>query len=119
MAGWSPGWRSRGLGGLDLIDSAASVHGLTIGMVGTMTLAVMSRAALGHTGRPLVASPLTVAAYVLVSVAAVARLCAAAVPDFTVTALVVAAVAWTAALTAFVVVYAPILFGPRPDGRPG
>lgn len=118
--GWLvAGLALKGLGGLDLIDSAASVHGLTIGMVGTMTLAVMSRAALGHTGRPLVASPLTVAAYVLVSVAAVARLCAAAVPDFTVTALVVAAVAWTAALTAFVVVYAPILFGPRPDGRPG
>lgn len=117
--GWLvAGLALKGLGGLDLIDSAASVHGLTIGMVGTMTLAVMSRAALGHTGRPLVASPLTVAAYVLVSVAALARL-AAAVPEVTVTALVTAAVAWTAALTAFVVVYAPILFAPRPDGRPG
>ncbi|MFP6742012.1 MAG: NnrS family protein [Alphaproteobacteria bacterium] len=117
--GWlAAGLALKGLGGLGLVDGAASLHGLTIGMVGTMTLAVMSRAALGHTGRPLVASPLTVAAYVLVSVAVLCRF-AAAVPALTVPALITAAVAWTAAFTAFVVVFAPILFTPRPDGRPG
>jgi uncharacterized protein involved in response to NO len=108
----------KGLGGFELIDGTASLHGLTIGMVGTMTLAVMTRAALGHTGRPIIASPPTVVAYCLVSVAVLSRF-AATVPALTVPALIVAAAAWTAAFTAFVVVYAPVLVAPRRDVRPG
>jgi uncharacterized protein involved in response to NO len=50
--------------------ASAALHALTIGCFGTMMLAVMSRAALGHTGRAIRAHPLTVAAYVLVSAAA-------------------------------------------------
>ncbi len=117
--GWLvTGLALKGLGGFDLVDGTASLHGLTIGMVGTMTLAVMTRAALGHTGRVIVAAPLTVVAYCLVSVAVLCRF-AAAVPEFTVPALVIAAVAWTTAYTAFVVVYAPILVGPRRRIHPG
>ncbi len=93
-------------------------HGLTIGAVGTMTLAVMTRAGLGHTGRPVVVAPAIVAAYGLVSLAAAARL-AAAVPELTVPALILAAAAWNAAFAAFTAVYFPILTRPRPDGQPG
>ncbi len=101
-----------------MLDPIAAQHALTVGAIGTMTLAVMSRAALGHTGRALVAPPAVVLAYGLVSLAAAARL-AAASAAVAVPALVVAAAAWTAAFAAFTAVFAPILWRPRPDGRPG
>jgi hypothetical protein len=58
------------------LPPADALHGLAIGAVGTMTLAIMSRATLGHTGRPLHAPPLVVASYLLVGPAAIARLAA-------------------------------------------
>ena len=64
----------------DAVLDSAALHALTIGAIGTMLLAVMSRAALGHTGRPLRAHAPTVGAYVLISVAAVLRLAAALIP---------------------------------------
>jgi uncharacterized protein involved in response to NO len=49
-----------GLNGLtEMLPATASLHALTVGAVGTMTLAVMTRASLGHTGRPLAAGPAT------------------------------------------------------------
>jgi uncharacterized protein involved in response to NO len=96
------------------------LHGLAVGTIGTMTLAVMSRAALGHTGRPLRASQWVVASYVLVSAAALVRLL---VPflraELYLTALLVSALLWTTAFTIFSGVYAPVLTRPRIDGRPG
>ena len=45
-----------GLNGLlNVLPTTAALHALTVGAIGTMTLAVMTRASLGHTGRPLVA----------------------------------------------------------------
>lgn len=49
------------------------LHALTIGAVSTMILGVMTRAALGHTGRPLVVDPVIALAYLLLSAAAVVR----------------------------------------------
>ena len=112
--GWlAAGLALKGLAGLGVTESAGALHGLTIGAVGTMTLGVMSRAGLGHTGRPMVAAPLTVAAYLLVSLAALARLAG------TEQSMMLAAAAWTAAFMGFTIVYAPILLRPRPDGKPG
>ena len=112
--GWlAAGLALKGLAGLEMIEAASAIHGLTIGAVGTMTLAIMSRAGLGHTGRPTVAAPLTVAAYLLVSLAALARLAG------TEPAMMLAAAVWTAAFIGFTLVYAPILLRPRPDGKPG
>jgi uncharacterized protein involved in response to NO len=56
-----------------ILPPADAAHGLAIGAIGTMTLAVMSGATLGHTGRPLHAAPLIVASYVLTSAATLAR----------------------------------------------
>ncbi|HYC02583.1 MAG TPA: NnrS family protein [Azospirillaceae bacterium] len=97
--------------------AAAWQHAITLGAFGTMILAVMSRAALGHTGRDIVASPLTVAAYALLTVAVVARVFGTAVAYHP--ALVVAGFGWIAAFALFTVTYAPILARPRADGRPG
>src|SRR5262249_14161214 len=62
------------------VPESAALHALTVGAIGTMLLAVMSRAALGHTGRPLKAHAQTVGAYVLISVAAMLRVAAALIP---------------------------------------
>lgn len=108
--GWlALGLALKGLGGLDLLDAASAAHGLTVGAVGTMTLAIMSRAGLGHTGRPLVAAPMTVAAYLLVSLAALARLVG------TEASMMLAATAWTAAFIGFTITYTPIFLKPRID----
>jgi len=96
----------------------AWVHALTIGAFATMILAVMSRAALGHTGREIVAARPTVAAYLLVTGAALARVAAPLFPDMG-TAYAVAGALWIAAFSLFTLVYAPILLRPRADGRPG
>jgi len=102
-----------------LIPASAALHALTVGCVGTMMMAVMSRAALGHTGRPLVAHPLTVLAYALVSIAAFLRIAVGLLPDLWMEILAGAAASWIVAFGLFLVVYAPILLGPRIDGRPG
>src|SRR4029453_14208806 len=102
-----------------LVPGSAAVHALTVGCFGTMMLAVMSRAALGPTGRALPRHPLTVAAYALVSAAAFFRFAAAMLPSFQMALLSAAAAGWIAAFALFLAIYAPILLGPRADGKPG
>jgi uncharacterized protein involved in response to NO len=94
------------------VPYGAGIHAWTMGAVGTMTLAVMTRASLGHTGQPLVASAATQAIYLLVVLAAVVRIAGA----FTggVALLYLAAFAWIAAFGAFVVIYGPLLAGRPP-----
>jgi uncharacterized protein involved in response to NO len=84
-----------------------------------MTLAVMSRATLGHTGRPLSASPLVVASYLLVGAAAIARLAAPLAPAHGMSLLMISGGLWSLAFAAFVVRLGPALLQPRADGRPG
>src|SRR3954451_10897644 len=80
-----------GAAALGWLPASAGIHAWTGGAFGGMTLAVMSRASLGHTGRALVASRPLQMAYVLVLVATVARICAAA------PLLPLAALAWATA----------------------
>ncbi|MCP5365890.1 MAG: NnrS family protein [Hyphomicrobiales bacterium] len=113
---WVPvGFLLMGLAGLGApVDPSAALHALTAGAIGVMILAVASRAALGHSGRALEPSPLTVLAYVLVIAAAVVRVF---VPwDGAVT---VAGGLWFLGYGLFAVVYWPILTRPRIDGLPG
>lgn len=101
-------------------SAVAALHALTAGGIGTMTMAVMSRAALGHTGRPLVAPLPVVLAYGLVTAAAAVRVFVPlAFPALYRDSLVVAGALWAAAFALFSVVYAPILLGRRADGQPG
>jgi uncharacterized protein involved in response to NO len=81
---------------------------------------VMSRATLGHTGRPLVLSGWTVAAYVTLTVAAAIRTVAPALPgNFYLPAVDTAGLLWVVAFALFVMVYAPMLLRPRIDGAEG
>jgi uncharacterized protein involved in response to NO len=73
----------------------------------------MSRASLGHTGRRLAASIPTQLVYAAVVVAALARICAAVLPDETMTFLPIAGFAWVIAFIGFAAVYAKVLCTPR------
>jgi uncharacterized protein involved in response to NO len=94
------------------ITASAGVHAWMAGAVGLMTLAVMTRATLGHTGRPLAASPATQVIYLCALVAALARI-AAALGGWT-DLLHVAGLAWIAAFGGFVVIYGPLLVARPP-----
>ena len=94
-------------------------HVIGMGAFATMILAVMTRASLGHTGRPLVVTRLTVVAYWSLIMAVLARAAAIALPFWYNTALAVAGTLWIMAFTFFLFVYWPILTRPRADGRPG
>jgi uncharacterized protein involved in response to NO len=102
------------------IPASAGTHALGAGAAATMILAVATRAALGHTGRPLVAGRTITAAYIFLTLGATARVVALLIPGrYYLTALEVAGTGWTLAFALFVVVYAPILFGPQADGELG
>ena len=109
------------LGGAQLgigLSQANAVHALTTGAVGTMTLAVMTRASLGHTGRPKHAGPATVAIYLLVTLGAVLRI-SVPTPDAPTTStdlvLGLAALSWSGAYILFAFLYGPALFRPSLD----
>ena len=102
------------------IAPSAGLHALTAGAMGAMIMAVVTRVSLGHTGRPLILPAGAAAAYVLVHVGAVLRVAAAlGSGPVASAALVAGGVAWAAAFVIFVALSAPILVGPRADGKPG
>ena len=96
------------------------LHALTIGAAASMVVAVMTRAALGHTGRPLVAARSIAVAYLLLSLSALVRVF---LPSFAVInyrwTIIIAGALWLAAFALFLIKYTPILMRPRIDGRPG
>lgn len=94
-------------------------HVMAIGGIAVMSLGMMTRVSLGHTGRPLHPPRGTGALYGLLLFATVARLLASFVPAVAFTAWWVSAVAFSGAFLGFVAMYAQILLAPRVDGRPG
>jgi uncharacterized protein involved in response to NO len=92
---------------------SAGIHAWTVGAIGTMTLAIMTRASLGHTGQPLHAGPITEAVYVAVLVAALMRVGAAFAAEAAVPLIEAAGAAWIAAFWLFAVGYGPVLMRPR------
>ncbi len=94
-----------------LVPPGAGIHAWMAGAAGTMTLAVMSRATLGHTGQPLTASRATQAIYLAIIVAALARICAVIEPGHGGFLLHLAAFAWAAAFFGFAIVFGPLLAG--------
>jgi uncharacterized protein involved in response to NO len=97
----------------DAVPHAAALHALTAGAVGTMTLAVMTRASLGHTGRAIAADRFVVAMYAMVSAGALLRVAAPFFGDWYAHLLVCGGVLWAGAFLLFAVRYAPILWGRR------
>jgi uncharacterized protein involved in response to NO len=104
------------LGGSILVDAlpqSAALHALTAGAIGTMTLAVMTRASLGHTGRAIVADKTVVTAYAAMTAGAILRVTAPMAGDSHGLMLVCGGTLWSAAFLLFAVYYAPVLWGRR------
>jgi uncharacterized protein involved in response to NO len=99
-----------GLAALGWILPSAGLHAWMAGAAGTMTLAVMTRASLGHTGRELVAGIGTQAIYAAVVIAACARVAGAVAPEWMLALVHIAAFAWIAAFGGFAALYGPVLF---------
>jgi len=141
LAAWKP-WRTRGrpilwilhlsyawipVGFLLLAMSllgwtaaSAGIHALAIGATGGLIIGMVTRTARGHTGRPLLASPLEVAAYSLVMLAAVLRVVVPMLaPQFLVASIVAAALAWSLAFALYLARYTPWLLRARIDGKDG
>ncbi|HEX6636303.1 MAG TPA: NnrS family protein [Steroidobacteraceae bacterium] len=104
----------------DAAFAAKWQHALTFGAFGTMILAVMTRASLGHTGRPLVVSRAIACAYVLMTLGAALRVFGGAwTPQYYLWTLTASGLCWSVAFLIFVWVYGPLLMSPRLDGRHG
>jgi len=94
------------------IPASIGIHAWTAGAIGLMTLAVMTRASLGHTGHPLAAGRGTEAIYLLALGAAVLRMAAGVAGSMLLMEL--ASAAWVAAFGGFVLLYGPMLYRERP-----
>ena len=100
-----------------LADAAlmpAAIHAFTAGAMGTMILAVMSRATLGHTGRAITTRPGLSLAIALVTLGALTRVASVFAGEFSVLLLLVAAGAWAGGYGAFLAACGPMLLTPRP-----
>ncbi len=113
---WLPlGLLLLGLAALDpeAVPQSSGLHALTAGAVGLMTLAIMTRATLGHTGRPLTAGPATQAIYALVLIGALLRVAAPWLPFEQTAVLVISGLLWSGGFLGFVLVYGPMLLRRR------
>ncbi len=102
-----------------LVPRSAWIHALGAGSIGLLTLGMMVRVALGHTGRPLRAPPLLPIAFGALAIGAPLRVAAAWLPAWRGTLLWGAAASWALAFGIYLVRFVPVLSRPRADGRPG
>ncbi len=93
----------------EAVPVSAGIHAWTVGAIGTMTLSIMTRASLGHTGQSLIAGPLTQSIYAAVVIAAILRIAATLLPAAMIPLLYAAGAAWIAAFWMFAVGYGPLL----------
>lgn len=110
----------RAMAALGWVTPSVATHALTVGAIGGLIIGMMTRTALGHTGRPLRAGRAEVVCYGLVLAAALVRVLVPLVaPAGTPAAVLVSAALWSAGFALYAVRYWPILTRPRLDGKAG
>ncbi len=114
------GFMLTALSAYSVVLPSLALHAFTLGGIGVLTLGMMARVSLGHTGRALKASNALAIAFALINVAALFRvLLPIAMPDWYENLIYVSTLSWLAAFSLFVFVYLPILTGARIDGQDG
>lgn len=109
-----------GLSGVGLIPDSAAFHALAVGSMAGLMVGMITRTALGHTGRALAAGRAETIMYVLILLAALARVAAALSPTALYEPLLILAMAcWTAVFAVYLAVYGPYLVKARLDGLEG
>lgn len=101
-----------------LILGKAPLHALTIGLFGSLLVAMVTRVSQGHSGRPMVFGRVPLFAFVCIQAVAVIRVAAELMPT-PYDGLRIAALGWLLAFTPWVLRYGWIYLRPRADGRPG
>lgn len=108
------------LAGFGLVPPSLSLHAFTAGTIAVLTLGMMARVSLGHTGRAMMSARAVNWAFFLINLAALFRVGAPLLfPEGYLSWVVAASLLWTTAFLLFLVIYLPILIRPRIDGRPG
>jgi uncharacterized protein involved in response to NO len=103
-----------------LVQPSLSLHAFTVGGIGVLTLGMMARVSLGHTGRALRVSNAMAIAFILLNAAALIRvLLPIALPDWYGTLVYLSTLFWLAAFALFIYVYSPMLTTARIDGQTG
>ena len=103
------GFLAVALAQLGWAEPVAALHVFTVGTIGVMTLAIMSRATRGHTGLPLAASGTTAASYAALIAAALLRPLAGVWPDYATELLSATGLCWIVAFALYVIEYGPVL----------
>ena len=110
----------RALAGMGWLAESFSIHALTVGAIGGLTVGMMTRTARGHTARPLVADGYELTCFLLIQVAAIVRVFGGMVAaEWYLASVQVSGVLWAAAFGLYAVRYWPVLTRPRLDGKPG
>ncbi len=105
---------------LQFVSPQLATHALTAGAIGGMTIAMMTRTARGHTGRPLVADGKDVGCYALVLAAATVRVFGPLLlPGLYVPCIVASGALWSAGYALYFAAYLRPLTRARADGKPG
>ena len=103
-----------------IVPGQFTLHALTVGVIGVLTLGMMARVSLGHTGRPLKAAPAMAVAFALLNLAAIVRgLLPLLFPQSLIQFVALSGALWSAAFFIFLLIYAPIFLRPRIDGKAG
>lgn len=112
---WIPiGLALLGLAAFGIVPRSAAIHALAVGSMGGLIIGMITRTALGHSGRMVRAGRVEVTAFILVLLAAALRVAATLIPPFYLAGMLAAGSAWAAAFLLYVVSYGPILLGKRP-----
>ncbi|MBI4527799.1 MAG: NnrS family protein [Deltaproteobacteria bacterium] len=103
-----------------LVGLQYTIHAFSVGGIGVLTLGMMARVSLGHTGRPLKVANSITFAFAIINIAAVARgIFPIALPGMLPNLVALSGGLWIVSFLIFLWVYTPILTSPRVDGQPG
>ena len=105
-----------GVSALGFLPFSIALHAFTAGAIGSMTLGMMCRVTLGHTGRDKIATGLTKLCFILMQGAAFMRVFGLMLaPDHSVEWIIGSAILWVLCFTLYILVYAPMLWKPDLD----
>jgi uncharacterized protein involved in response to NO len=108
------------LAALGVAPHSAAIHMFTVGVISSAIIAMITRTARGHTGRPLVAGRVELACYGLLILATLIRVLGPwLVPQWSMGWIYASGLCWAAALILYCVRYAAWLVLARADGKPG
>ena len=103
-----------GISALDFLPFSIALHAFTAGAIGSMTLGMMCRVALAHTGRKPITTKLTTLSFLLLQCAALMRVFGLALaPDYSIEWIIGSAMLWALCFALYILIYAPILWKPK------